>query len=184
VAVRFFENLGRHFLRFLNLVFSTVGRTPWTGGRPIARPLPPQDSITQEVEDKHLCLEQDSNSRSQCPSGQDPRLSMARPLWSASKKSQYLYPSPPYLHQLTMHPGHTYLSFNFKGVVDKQLCYFILGLEVMSASVRSDQGFSNCGVPPRGGGRWSSGGRELFARGIYLFWMKMDASKIYILTGT
>jgi len=31
--------------------FRHFGRTPWTGDQPISRPLPTQDSITQEIAD-------------------------------------------------------------------------------------------------------------------------------------
>jgi hypothetical protein len=43
----------------------TTGRTPWTGDRPDARPLPTQDNTIQRNADTHLCPEQDSNLRSQ-----------------------------------------------------------------------------------------------------------------------
>jgi hypothetical protein len=49
--------------RFVSLQFlnrKTVGRTPWTGDQPIARPLPTQ---TQNKR-RHACLEWDSNPRS------------------------------------------------------------------------------------------------------------------------
>jgi hypothetical protein len=57
--------------RFRNRL-STVGTTPWTRGRPVARSLPTQDSTTQKDENKHPCFEWDSNTESQYPSGQDP----------------------------------------------------------------------------------------------------------------
>jgi len=44
----------------------TLGRTPWTGDQPDARPLPTQDNTTQKNVDTHPCLERDSNPRSQC----------------------------------------------------------------------------------------------------------------------
>jgi hypothetical protein len=44
--------------QFLNLY--TVGRTPWTGDQPVARPLPTH---------RHPCLEWNSNPRSQHSSG-------------------------------------------------------------------------------------------------------------------
>jgi hypothetical protein len=44
---------------------------PWTGDRPVARPLPTQDSTTQINADMHPCPVRDSNPRTQC-SG-DPR---------------------------------------------------------------------------------------------------------------
>jgi hypothetical protein len=52
--------------------FIHVGRTPWTGDQPIARPIPKQDSITQRNTDLHPCLERDLNPRSQCLSGPRP----------------------------------------------------------------------------------------------------------------
>jgi hypothetical protein len=61
------------YMKFRNR-FSTVGTTPWARGRPLARPLPTQDSITQKNGDKHPCFKQDSNPRPQYPSGQKPRL--------------------------------------------------------------------------------------------------------------
>jgi hypothetical protein len=33
----------------------TVGRTPWTGNQPVARPLPTQETKTQN--NRHICLE-------------------------------------------------------------------------------------------------------------------------------
>jgi len=42
----------------------TVGRTPWTGNRPVARTLLTQDTTTQKNADTHPCLEWDSNPRS------------------------------------------------------------------------------------------------------------------------
>jgi hypothetical protein len=44
----------------------TVGRTPWTGDRPNARPLPTQDNTTQTKADTQPCLEWGSNPWSQC----------------------------------------------------------------------------------------------------------------------
>jgi hypothetical protein len=41
-------------------------RIPWTGDRPIARPLRTQNSITQKNADKYPCLDRDSNPLSQC----------------------------------------------------------------------------------------------------------------------
>jgi hypothetical protein len=46
-----------------------VGRTPWAGERPDARPPPTQDNTTQKNVDIHPCLEWDSNLRTQCSSG-------------------------------------------------------------------------------------------------------------------
>jgi hypothetical protein len=60
----FLLDLG-HFFSFV--ILYTVGRTPWTGDRPVARPLPTR-RITQ-TQNKHThrrpCLERDSNPRSQ-----------------------------------------------------------------------------------------------------------------------
>jgi hypothetical protein len=47
----------------------TVGRTPWTGDQPNARPLPTHRTA-QKNADTHPCLKWDSNPRSQCSSGQ------------------------------------------------------------------------------------------------------------------
>jgi hypothetical protein len=55
------------------IYFWIFGKTPWTGDRPVARPLPTQDSTTQKNADTHPCFEQDSNARSQCSSGWRPR---------------------------------------------------------------------------------------------------------------
>jgi hypothetical protein len=46
-----------------------VGRTPWKGGRPYARPLSTQDNTTHKNADTHPSLKRDSNPRSQCSSG-------------------------------------------------------------------------------------------------------------------
>jgi hypothetical protein len=46
-----------------------VGRTPWPGDQPEARPLPTQDNTTQKNADTHACFNWDSNPRSQCSSG-------------------------------------------------------------------------------------------------------------------
>jgi hypothetical protein len=65
-------------------IFYTVGRTPWTGDEPIARPLPTQGNTNRKNAGRHPCLDWDSNSRSQCFSGL--RRSMPyimRLLWSA-----------------------------------------------------------------------------------------------------
>jgi hypothetical protein len=50
--------------QFRNLY--TVGRTPWTGDQPVARPLP-KHRINPH---RHPCLEWDSNSLPQCSNGQ------------------------------------------------------------------------------------------------------------------
>jgi hypothetical protein len=56
------------------LIISTIGRTPWTGDQPDARPLPTQDNTTQRDIDKRSCRKRDSNPRSQRPSGQGQRF--------------------------------------------------------------------------------------------------------------
>jgi hypothetical protein len=49
--------------QFLNLY--TVGRTPWTGDQPVARPLPTHRTTQQRINaHRHPCLECDSNPRS------------------------------------------------------------------------------------------------------------------------
>jgi hypothetical protein len=51
--------------QFLNLY--TVGRTPWTGDQPVARPLPTHRTAqTQNKRTQNPFLEWDSNPRSQC----------------------------------------------------------------------------------------------------------------------
>jgi len=47
-------------------------RPPWMGDRPIARPLPTQESTTQKNADIHSRIELDWNPRPQCSGG--PRL--------------------------------------------------------------------------------------------------------------
>jgi len=57
-----YESISGHF-----------GRTPWTGDRAIARPLPTQESTTHEKRghtSTHTYFERGSNPRSQCSSGQ------------------------------------------------------------------------------------------------------------------
>jgi len=56
----------------MNLFFEHFGETPWTGDRPVVRPLPTQDSATQKDVDIHPCLQRDSDPRSQCSSGRRP----------------------------------------------------------------------------------------------------------------
>jgi hypothetical protein len=62
-------DLARFFFNFL--ILYTVGRTPWTGDRPVARPL--HIHRTTQTQNKrihrHPSLEWDSNPRSQCSSG-------------------------------------------------------------------------------------------------------------------
>jgi hypothetical protein len=48
------------------LILKTVGRTPWKGDQPVARPLPTHDLTNRINADKHPCLEWDSNPRFQC----------------------------------------------------------------------------------------------------------------------
>jgi hypothetical protein len=50
--------------RFVSLQFlnpKTVGRTPWAGDQPDARPLPTQDNTNRINAGTHPCLERDSN---------------------------------------------------------------------------------------------------------------------------
>jgi hypothetical protein len=49
---------------FSFLILYAVGMTPWTGDQPVARPLPTHS--TTQTQNKHPCLEWDSNPRSQC----------------------------------------------------------------------------------------------------------------------
>jgi hypothetical protein len=57
-----------------------VGRAPWMGGQPVARPLP-NHRINAH---RHPCLEWDYNQGSQCLKGRIRFVSLtARPLWSA-----------------------------------------------------------------------------------------------------
>jgi hypothetical protein len=44
-------------------ILQTVGRTPWTGDQPVARPLHTQDSTNNKL--RHPCLDWYSNPRSQ-----------------------------------------------------------------------------------------------------------------------
>jgi len=48
--------------------FRHIGRTLWKENRPVARPLPTQDSTKMKHADVHPCIEQDSNSEFQCSS--------------------------------------------------------------------------------------------------------------------
>jgi hypothetical protein len=72
---------------FSFLILYTVGRTPWTGDRPVARPLPTHRTTqtqNKRTQYRHLCLEWDSIPRSQCWSERRQFMpSTARPLWSA-----------------------------------------------------------------------------------------------------
>jgi len=51
--------------------FRHFGRSPWTGDRPIARPLPTHNTKRKNV-DIYPCFERVSKPRSQCPSGPKP----------------------------------------------------------------------------------------------------------------
>jgi hypothetical protein len=57
--------LGRFFSL---LILYTVGRTPWTGDQPVARPLPTHRTTQTQNKRIETCLEWDSNPRSQCSS--------------------------------------------------------------------------------------------------------------------
>jgi hypothetical protein len=52
---------------FSFLIFYAVGRTPWTGDEPVARPLPTHRTTQTQNKrtHRHPCLDWDSNSRSQ-----------------------------------------------------------------------------------------------------------------------
>jgi hypothetical protein len=70
-------SLGRFFSI---LILYKVGRTPWTGDQPVARPLPTHRTTAH----RHPCLEWDSNPRSQRSSERRQlMLQTARPLGSA-----------------------------------------------------------------------------------------------------
>jgi hypothetical protein len=57
-------------VRFFSfLIFCTVGRTPWTGDQPVARPLPAHRTAQRINANRHPCLKRDSNPRSQGSSG-------------------------------------------------------------------------------------------------------------------
>jgi hypothetical protein len=75
-----FLDLGR-FFSFL--IFYTVGRTPWTGDQPVARPLPAHRTAqTRKKAHKHPFVKWDSNPGSQCLSGRRQfMLQNARLLW-------------------------------------------------------------------------------------------------------
>jgi hypothetical protein len=59
-------------LQFRNL-FYAVGRIPWTGDEPVARPLPTHRTIQTQNKrtHRHPYLKWDSNPRSQCSSNED-----------------------------------------------------------------------------------------------------------------
>jgi hypothetical protein len=58
------------FFRFVTL--HRVGKTPWTGDQPVARPLPTQRIAQHRInEHRHPCLEQDLNPRPQCSRGEN-----------------------------------------------------------------------------------------------------------------
>jgi hypothetical protein len=59
-------DLGR-FFSFL--ILYAVGRTPWTGDQPIARPLPTHRTTQTQKKSRHPCLKWDSNPQSQCLRG-------------------------------------------------------------------------------------------------------------------
>jgi len=82
---------GSEFI-FWNLwTYWTVGRTPWTGDRPDARPLPTQDNTTQKNADTHPCLEWNSNTWSQCSSGLRPLGHWDRPLFDILHRNTQLW---------------------------------------------------------------------------------------------
>jgi hypothetical protein len=65
-------------LFFSFLILYTVGRTPWTGDQPVAKPLPTPGTAKTRNTHRHPCLEWDSNPRS--------RGHCDRPLLSISKQ--------------------------------------------------------------------------------------------------
>jgi hypothetical protein len=46
---------------FTFVILYTVGRTPWTGNRPVARPLPTHRTAQTQNKRRHSCLKWDSN---------------------------------------------------------------------------------------------------------------------------
>jgi hypothetical protein len=48
------------------ILYIVVGRTPWTGDQPVARPLPTHRTTQTQNKHKHPGLQWDSNSGSQC----------------------------------------------------------------------------------------------------------------------
>jgi hypothetical protein len=71
---------------FSLLILYTVGRTPWTGYQPVARPLPTHRTTQTQNKRTQTSTPCDSNLRSQRSS--DRRLftpQTARPLWSKNK---------------------------------------------------------------------------------------------------
>jgi hypothetical protein len=83
-------SLDRFFSSFL--ILYAVGRTPWTGDQPAARPLPTHTTTqTNRINaHRHSCLEWDSNPRSSCSSERRQFMPQtARPLWSAPYTSSY-----------------------------------------------------------------------------------------------
>jgi hypothetical protein len=83
-------NLDRFFSL---LILHTVGRTPWTGDQPVARPLATlRTTQTQDKRTQTPCLEWDSNPRSQRSSEWRQFMPQtARPLWWASSRSYGLW---------------------------------------------------------------------------------------------
>jgi hypothetical protein len=59
---------------FSFLILYTIGRTPWTGDQPVARPLPTHMATNRINAHRHPCVEWDSNSRSQRSSDHDVSL--------------------------------------------------------------------------------------------------------------
>jgi hypothetical protein len=56
---------------FSLLILYTVGRTPWPGDQPVARPQSTRRRTQTQNKHRHPCLEWDSNPRSQCSSGRN-----------------------------------------------------------------------------------------------------------------
>jgi hypothetical protein len=76
------------WLLFSFLILYTVGRTPWMGVQPVARPLSTQREQKHRINaHRHPQLEWDSNPRAQCLCGRRRFMPhTARPLWA-----EYVY---------------------------------------------------------------------------------------------
>jgi hypothetical protein len=77
-------DLGRFYS---SLIFYTVGRTPWTGDRPVARPLMHTGEHKHRINaQRHPCLKWDSNPWSQCLSGRRQFISPELDIYIISEK--------------------------------------------------------------------------------------------------
>jgi hypothetical protein len=71
ISISMALQLFRPWLLFQFLNLYRVGRTPWTGDQPVARPLPTHRTTKNRINaHRHPCLEWDSNPPSQRSSGQ------------------------------------------------------------------------------------------------------------------